>query len=172
MGRLIVFAPFLLLLPLFLSAQILSGGDLGYHLTDCSEIWGHGRYGCEVVQQGFKMMESKADPRACPKLPKFCPDYFSLTTEGIVLNFFWYDRYWYIILQDSLNLKSQSQGLTLRHAQAQPILKVLNISETIQIPIPKPYILKFYVSYDKKHSVTLMWKSPVARPGMPHPFTS
>ena len=36
----------------------------------------------------LKMLDSKAGPRACPKQPKFCLDYFSLTTEGIVLIFF------------------------------------------------------------------------------------
>ena len=56
----------------------------------CSENWGYGRYGCEVVQGGFKikMANSKADPRACHKPPKFCQDYFSLTTRGIWLNSF------------------------------------------------------------------------------------
>ena len=42
---------------------------------------------CSNVSK-FKMFDSKAGPWACPKPPKFCPDYFSLTTEGIVLNFF------------------------------------------------------------------------------------
>ena len=75
--RLIVFALFLLiiiLLPafislLFLSAKILSGVDLCNHWTDCSEIWGNGRYGCEVVQDGFKIqtVRLKAGPPACPK---------------------------------------------------------------------------------------------------------
>ena len=32
-----------------------------------------------------KILDSKAGPRVCPKLPNFCPDYFSLTTEEIVL---------------------------------------------------------------------------------------
>ena len=63
--RLIVFALFLiLLLPfllpflqlLFLSAQILFGQVLSNYWTDCSEIWGCGRYGCEVVQDGFKVL--------------------------------------------------------------------------------------------------------------------
>ena len=29
--------------------------ELSIHWTDCSEIWGHGTYGCEVVQQGFEI---------------------------------------------------------------------------------------------------------------------
>ena len=61
-GRIIGFAPFLLyllllpfLLRLFLSTKILSERVLSNHLTNCSEIWGYGRYGCEVVQKGFKI---------------------------------------------------------------------------------------------------------------------
>ena len=34
------------------------------------------------------MLDPKADLRACPKSPKCCPDYISLTTEWIVLIFF------------------------------------------------------------------------------------
>ena len=41
---------------------------------------------CKMVSK-FKMSDSKAGPRACPKPPKFCP-YFSLTTEVLVLIFF------------------------------------------------------------------------------------
>ena len=112
LGRIIVFAPFLIIkspkrsgetyfcfgsssynyyscfpffLLLFLSAQILSRQFLSNHRTDCPEILGYGRYGCEVVQKGFKMSDSKAGPWACPKPPKFCSDYFSRITEGIVL---------------------------------------------------------------------------------------
>ena len=42
---------------------------------------------CKRVSK-LKMLGSKASPLACPKPPKLCPDYFSLTTEVIVLNFF------------------------------------------------------------------------------------
>ena len=98
-GRLIAFAPFLLiiilLLPflLFLSTNILSGFmSLSNYWMDCSEIWGYGRYGCEVVQKGFKMSGSTAGPWVCPKPLIFCPDYFSLAIERIVLNFL-YDKY-------------------------------------------------------------------------------
>ena len=35
------------------------------------------------------MSDSKAGPGACPKAAKICLDYFSLTTEGIVLIFFY-----------------------------------------------------------------------------------
>ena len=42
---------------------------------------------CNRVSK-FKISDSKASPQACPKPPKFCPDYSSLTTEGIVLIFF------------------------------------------------------------------------------------
>ena len=42
---------------------------------------------CNRVSK-FKMSDSKAGPQAFPKLPKFCRDYFLLTTEGIVLIFF------------------------------------------------------------------------------------
>ena len=42
---------------------------------------------CNRVSK-FKMLDSKAGPRVCPKLPTFYPDYFSLTVEGIVLIFF------------------------------------------------------------------------------------
>ena len=34
----------------------LSGRHLGNQWTDCSETWEHGRYGCEVVQQDFKIL--------------------------------------------------------------------------------------------------------------------
>ena len=49
---------------------------------------------CNRVSK-FKMSDSKAGLRACPKSPKFCPDYFSLTstTEGIILSFFGFDIY-------------------------------------------------------------------------------
>ena len=36
----------------------------------------------------FKMSDTKAGPRACQNPPTYCPDYFSLTTEGFVLIFF------------------------------------------------------------------------------------
>ena len=42
---------------------------------------------CKRVSK-FKMLGSKAGPLACPKSPKLCPDYFSLTTEVIVLKIF------------------------------------------------------------------------------------
>ena len=42
---------------------------------------------CNRVSE-FKLSDSKAAPQACPKPPKFYPDYFSLTTERIVLKFF------------------------------------------------------------------------------------
>ena len=45
---------------------------------------------CYMVSQ-FKMSNSKAGPQACPIQPKFCPDYFSLTAEGIVLIFYMKD---------------------------------------------------------------------------------
>ena len=51
----------------------------------------------------FKISDSKAGPQTCPKPPKFCPDYSSLTTEGIVLIFFRYDR----LLQESLKFEIQ-----------------------------------------------------------------
>ena len=45
---------------------------------------------CKRVSKS-KMSDSKAGPRACPKPPKFCQDYFLLTTEVIVV-FFLYDK--------------------------------------------------------------------------------
>ena len=36
--------------------------SLSNYWMDCSEIWGYGRYGCEVVQEGFKMSGSTAGP--------------------------------------------------------------------------------------------------------------
>ena len=36
----------------------------------------------------FKMLDSKAGPWACPKPPKYCLDYFSLTAGRIVHTFF------------------------------------------------------------------------------------
>ena len=93
-GRHIVFAPFLpliLLLFFFIFFHFFSfrpnfvGQVFSNHWTDCSEISGYGRYGCEVVQQGFKMSDSKDGQRACPKLRKICRDYFLLTTERIEL---------------------------------------------------------------------------------------
>ena len=79
--RLIVFAPFLLLLfllplLLFLPAQILSDQDLGNHWMDCSEIWGHVDMDvkfCNKVLK-LKMSDSKAGP--WPKQPKFYPAYW------------------------------------------------------------------------------------------------
>ena len=41
---------------------------------------------CKGVSK-FRMSDSKAGQRACPKPQKFCLDYFSLTTDGIVLIF-------------------------------------------------------------------------------------
>ena len=41
---------------------------------------------CNWVSK-FKMLDSKTDPWARPRLPEFCLDCFSLTTEGIVLFF-------------------------------------------------------------------------------------
>ena len=62
MGRLIVFAPFLLLLLLIIiiiiSANILSGQVLSNHWTDCLIIWGYDRYGYDVVQEDFKIQNS------------------------------------------------------------------------------------------------------------------
>ena len=53
----IILRPFLPLLPflLFLAAQILSRRVLSNHWMDFYKIWGCGRYGCEVVQVGFKI---------------------------------------------------------------------------------------------------------------------
>ena len=42
---------------------------------------------CNRVSK-FKMSDSNAGPRAYPKPTQLCPDYFSLTTEGIVLIFY------------------------------------------------------------------------------------
>ena len=42
---------------------------------------------CKRVSK-FRMSDFKAGPQACPKPLKFCPDYISLTSEGIVLIFF------------------------------------------------------------------------------------
>ena len=47
---------------------------------------------CNRVSK-FKMLDSEAGKRACQKPPKFDPDYFSLSTEGIVLKCVRYDRY-------------------------------------------------------------------------------
>ena len=58
---LIIFALFPLLINFIitflpvLSAQILCGRVLSNHWMDCSEILGHDRYGCEDIQQGFKI---------------------------------------------------------------------------------------------------------------------
>ena len=41
---------------------------------------------CNRVSK-FKMLDFKAGPRACSKPPTFCPDYFSLTIEGIAMIF-------------------------------------------------------------------------------------
>ena len=111
--------------------------SLSNYWMDCSEIWGYGWNGCEVVQEGFKMSGSAAGPWVCPKPLIFCPDYFSLAVERIVLNFL-YDKYWNIVLQKVWHLKSLTQGLTKRECQAKPVFKVLNISDTIQIPSHKP----------------------------------
>ena len=39
----------------------------------------------------FKMLDAKAGLWAGQKQPKFCPEDFSLTTEWIILKYFWYD---------------------------------------------------------------------------------
>ena len=54
----LLFHFFFFFLPNF-SGQVFSN-----HWKDCSE---YGIYGFEVVQQGFKMSDTKAGPRACPK---------------------------------------------------------------------------------------------------------
>ena len=82
-------APFLLLL---LFAQILSR-RLDFSVTTGRIVLQFGDMVdmivklCERVSK-FKMMDSKADTWACPKPQKFCLDYISLTTEGIVLKCF------------------------------------------------------------------------------------
>ena len=48
---------------------------------------------CKMVSQ-LKMSDSEADPQACSKQLKFCPDYFSLAAKGIVLIF--YMKYIYL----------------------------------------------------------------------------
>ena len=44
---------------LFLSTLISVGQVLNIHWTDYSEIWGYGRYGCEVVHNGFQDLKSR-----------------------------------------------------------------------------------------------------------------
>ena len=68
---------------------------------------------CKRVSK-FKMSASKAGRRACPKPPKFCLDYFSLTTKRIVLKF-----------RDIVDMDVK-------------LCKILDsyIAETIQIPAP------------------------------------
>ena len=90
--------------------------SLSNYWMNCSEIWGHGRNGCEVVQEGFKMSGSTAGPWVCPKPLIFCPDYFSLAIERIVLNFL-YDKYWNIVLQKVWRFKSLTQGSFLAKLQ-------------------------------------------------------
>ena len=60
-------------------------------------------------------------------------------------------------------MKSWTQGLTQSHAQAQPVLKVLNISETIQIPTPKPYIYLCFLWYKAFSNTDREVRSGVAR---------
>ena len=111
--------------------------SLSNYWMDCSEIWGYGRYGCEVVQEGFKMSGSTASPWVCPKPLIFCPDYFSLAIEAIVLNFV-YDKYWNIVLQESLTFEIPDSRADQDAMPGQTSFKVLNISDTIQIPSHKP----------------------------------
>ena len=96
MGRLIVFALFLLNSSssfsssiLFLSAQILSGRVLsisGRIVMKFGDLIDMDVNLCKRVSN-FIMTDSKAGPQAWSKPPKFCSDYFLLTTEVIVLNF-------------------------------------------------------------------------------------
>ena len=48
------------------------------------------------------------------------------------------------LVQEGLKLKSQTQGLTQKHALVQPIPKIRNISETIEIPTHKPLNIHVY----------------------------
>ena len=58
---------------------------------------------CKMVSQ-LKMSDSEADPQACPKQLKFCPDYFSLAAKGIVLIFL-YEIYLFKNIQQSLKFE-------------------------------------------------------------------
>ena len=85
----------LFLLLLFLSSQILSDGDsvtTGRIVLKFGDMVDMDVKLCNRVLK-FKMSDSKAGPGACLKTAKLFPDYFSLSTEGIVLNFFLNDIY-------------------------------------------------------------------------------
>ena len=80
---LLFFFSFLLLLPLFfLSAQIC----LSNHCMDSSMVDMDVKLYNRVSK--FKMSDSKTGTLAFPKPPKFCPHYFPLTKEVIVLKLF------------------------------------------------------------------------------------
>ena len=88
-------------------------------------------YGCEFCKEvsKLKMADSKAGTLVYHKMPKFCSDYFSLTTQGVVFIFDMVNNE-----RQFENLKSQTQGLTWRHAQDQPNLKVLISSKPFRSP--------------------------------------
>ena len=83
---------------------------------------------CKRVSK-FKMSASKAGRWACPKPTKFCLDYFSLTTKRIVLKFG-------DIVDMDVNLCKRVSKFKILDS---------NISESIQIPTPNPYIFMFLV---------------------------
>ena len=99
MKRLIVFTQFLLLIIiiiiLFLFALILSTQVLSNHWTDCTEMQGYGRFGCEVVQQGFQNsnVELKGKPTGVPKTTQILSRLFLTNHSGDRSGFFVYDKY-------------------------------------------------------------------------------
>ena len=76
--------------------------------------------------------------------PKFCPDEFSVTTGRIVLKFGGYVRYGYEVLQEGFKGSPGWEGRGV-HAAPSSLHKRPDISETVQIPTPKPYILLFLI---------------------------
>ena len=98
---------------------------------DCSEILGYYRHAYEVVQEAFKFQnpDPKCPLGACKNPPIFC-----------LLKFGGYDRYQYEVLQQGFK---GSPGVHRGHAPPPPLHKRPIISETVQIPTPKPHIFLF-----------------------------
>ena len=133
--------------------------------TYCSEIWGYVDMDMKFCKRVSKFKRQTL--RACPNLPQFYTDKFSVTTGWSVLKF------WDMIDMDMKFCKMVSKGPP-RNAPPYSLHKRPNISETLQIHHPPPPLKKnnkkkhnkkkniiyIVVPYDKRHSVTLTAPQP------------
>ena len=85
----IVLLPFLFLFAQILSERVTTGtGRIVLIFGDMVDMVDMDVNLCKRVSK-FKMLGLKSWPTREPKTAKICTDYFPLTTEGIVLNFFY-----------------------------------------------------------------------------------